>query len=176
MRLLCRPQDMHISDGGVVIPNVEVRAVWVTRFAYNSVTDVKGIIDRAAAAGFNVVYFQIRGNGDAYYKSALSPWAKKLTGTLGKDPGWDPLQTAIDEAHAKGIQLHAYWNVFAGWPVPAGCSTAGTCTCQPTQGFSDSCTLPEAAFPGAPEHFLRVHPEAMAVNAAGKSIDGEYYW
>lgn len=163
------------SDGGVNTPAQEVRAVWVTRFAWSTANDVKGIIDRSAAAGFNVVYFQIRGNGDAYYKSTIVPWAKKLTGTLGKDPGWDPLQVAIDQAHLRGIQLHAYWNVHAAWPVPSGCA-ATTCTCQPTQGLPDSCTLPEAAFPGSPEHFLRQHPEAMAVNAAGKSIDGEYYW
>lgn len=154
----------------------EVRAVWVTRFAWSTAADVKGIIGRAAAAGFNVVYFQIRGNGDAYYKSSLVPWAKKLTGTLGKDPGWDPLQTAIDEARLKGIQLHAYWNVHAGWTTAPGCATAGTCTCQPAQGLTDSCVLPEASFAGSPEHFLRQHPEAMAVNAAGKSIDTEYYW
>lgn len=164
------------NDGGVLTPNQEVRAVWVTRFAYNTAADVKRIIDRSATAGFNVVYFQIRGNGDAYYKSAIAPWAKKLTGTLGKDPGWDPLQTAIDEAHAKGLQLHSYWNVFAGWPVPAGCATAGTCACQPTQGMSDSCTLPEASFAGSADHYLRQHPEGMAVTAAGKSIDSEYYW
>ena len=164
------------NDAGVLTPAFEVRAVWVTRFAWNTATEVKAIIDRAAAAGFNVVYFQIRGNGDAYYKSTLVPWAKKLSGVLGKDPGWDPLQTAIDEAHLKGIQLHAYWNVHAAWPVPVGCSTSGGCTCQPTQGLTDSCVLPEASFAGAPDHFLRQHPEAMAVNAAGKSIDSEYYW
>jgi uncharacterized lipoprotein YddW (UPF0748 family) len=164
------------TDGGVVTPAQEVRAVWVTRFAWSTAADVKGIINRSATAGFNVVYFQIRGNGDAYYKSALAPWAKKLTGTLGKDPGWDPLQVAIDEARLRGIQLHAYWNVHAAWPVPAGCSTSGGCTCQPTQGLTDSCTLPEASFAGAPDHFLRQHPEAMAVNAAGKSVDSEYYW
>jgi len=165
------------TDGGVVVtPTQEVRAVWVTRFAWTTEADVKGVIDRSAVAGFNVVYFQIRGNGDAYYKSTLAPWAKKLTGTLGKDPGWDPLQVAIDQAHLRKIQLHAYWNVHAAWPVPAGCATSGGCTCQPMQGLADSCVLPEASFAGAPEHFLRQHPEVMAVNAAGKSIDGEYYW
>jgi uncharacterized lipoprotein YddW (UPF0748 family) len=163
-------------DGGVSPGGGEVRAIWVTRFAYNSATDVRGLIDRAASGGFNVVYFQIRGNGDAYYASALAPWAKKLTGTLGQNPGWDPLQTAIDQARLRGIQLHAYWNVFAAWPVPTGCATGGGCTCQPTQGQADSCLLPEASAAGAPQHWLRQHPESMAVNAAGKSVDGEYYW
>ena len=166
----------NATDGGSTTAPAEVRAVWVTRFAWNTQAEVESIIDKAAAAGFNVIYFQIRGNGDAYYQSSLVPWAKKLTGTLGKNPGWDPLQTAINRAHAKGVQLHAYWNVFAAWPVPAGCATAGTCTCQPTQGLADSCALPEASVAGAPEHYLRTNPQAMAVNAAGKSQDTEYYW
>lgn len=162
-------------DGGPA-PALEARAVWVTRFAYNTEAEVKAIIGRAAASGFNIVYFQVRGNGDAYYKSTLSPWAKKLTGTLGKDPGWDPLQVAITEAHAKGLELHAYWNVFAGWTVPSGCASAGTCTCDPIQGQADSCTLPEQVADGGVQHFLRLHPEAMAVTQNGKNVDSEYYW
>lgn len=161
-------------DAGTVKP--EFRAVWVTRFAWNTKSQVQGIVNRAADAGFNVVFFQIRGNGDAYYRSKLVPWAQKLTGTLGKDPGWDPLQTAIDAAHARGIQLHAYWNVFAGWPVPAGCKTNGTCTCTPTQGQADSCTLPPASPSGMPNHLLHDHPEYLAVTSTGKSVDQEYYW
>ncbi|MBI3181830.1 MAG: family 10 glycosylhydrolase [Myxococcales bacterium] len=161
-------------DAGSVPP--EARAVWVTRFAYNTAADVNAVIDKAAGAGFNVVYFQIRGNGDAYYDSSLVPWAKKLSGVLGKNPGWNPLQTAIDRARLRGIELHAYWNVYSAWPAPAGCSSSGTCTCQPTQGLSDSCALPEAVPPGAPEHLLRAHPEYMAVNGSGKSTDSEYYW
>jgi uncharacterized lipoprotein YddW (UPF0748 family) len=163
------------TDGGTPAGG-EVRGVWVTRFAYNTQPEVEAIIDKAAASGFNVVYFQIRGNGDAYYQSALAPWAKKLTGTLGQNPGWDPLQVAITRAHQRGLQLHAYWNVFAAWPVPAGCSTSGTCTCQPTQGLADSCTLPEASPAGMPTHYLRANPMKMAVNSAGKSVDTEYYW
>ncbi|MBX5482564.1 MAG: family 10 glycosylhydrolase [Myxococcaceae bacterium] len=153
----------------------EFRAVWVTRFAFTNKASVQAIINRAADAGFNVVFFQIRGNGDAYYKSNLVPWAQRLTGTLGRDPGWDPLQVAIDAAHARGIQLHAYWNVFAGWPTPAGCSST-TCTCQPEQGHSDSCTLPPASPVGMPNHVLHDHPDWMAVTSNGKSVDTEYYW
>ncbi len=159
------------TDAGVPAPADEVRAIWVTRFAYNTAAQVQGIINRAAAAGFNVVYFQIRGNGDAFYKSSLAPWAQKLSGTLGQDPGWDPLQTAIDAAHAKGMQLHAYWNVFAAWP----CSGAA-CMCQPTQGMADSCVLPPASPTGQPNHLLRDHPEYMAVDASGKNVDSEYFW
>lgn len=162
--------DAVASDGGTAAP--EVRAIWVTRFAYNTKPHVESIIAKAADAGFNVVYFQIRGNGDAYYQSQLVPWAQKLSGTLGQDPGWDPLQVAIDAAHARGLELHAYWNVHAAWP----CSGAA-CDCRPEQGMSDSCTLPPASPSGMPNHILRDHPEYMAVLGTGKNASGsEYFW
>lgn len=167
---------MGEGDGGTGIdggePTLqEARAIWVTRFAWNTEPAVRAIIDRAADAGFNTVYFQIRGNGDAYYDSDLAPWAKRLTGQLGKDPGWDPLQVAIDQAHSHGIELHAYFNVFTGWTA-----TAGSTTCRPEQGHADSCILPEASVAGGVPHVLRDHPEWIAVNAQGKSVDSEYLW
>jgi uncharacterized lipoprotein YddW (UPF0748 family) len=65
----------------------------------------------------------VRGAGDAFYDSAVEPWAKSLTGTLGKDPGWDPLQVAIEQAHSHGLELHAWLNTFPAWsgsePPPA---------------------------------------------------------
>ncbi len=169
-----------LADAGS--PSGEVRGVWVTRFAYANANPatakatITRIMSGAAAGGYNVVYFQVRGNGDAYYRSAIVPWAKALTGTLGRDPGWDPLQFAIDEAHARGLQLHAYFNAFTAWTVPSGCAAAGTCSCVAAQGQPDSCVLPEAVPAGAPEHWLRAHPDALVVNTAGRAIDGEYYW
>lgn len=167
------------ADAGTgTLPRGEVRALWVTRFAYSTATQLTQLINDAAAGGFNVIYFQIRGNGDAYYPSNIVPWAAKLTGTLGQDPGWDPLQTAITAAHSKGLQLHAYFNVFSGWPAPGGCKSTNTCTCTPVaaSGVTDPCTLPPASPAGKPTHVLRANPEWMAVTSSGKSIDEEYYW
>ena len=70
------------------------------------------ILDRASSNGFNAVIFQIRPAGDAVYASALEPWASLLTGTQGRDPGYDPLAFAIAEAHARGLELHAWINPF----------------------------------------------------------------
>ncbi len=96
-----------------------VRALWVTRFDYDSPEDVRRIIANVAAAGFTDLFFQIRGNGTAFYKSELEPWAFELSGgkveTLGTAPGWDPLQLAIDEARPSGLRVHAYMNVLPGW-------------------------------------------------------------
>ena len=101
----------------------ETRALWVSRFEYASEGDVRTVMERAADAGFNVVYFQVRGRADAFYRSSFEPWAANLTGTLGKDPGWDPLGVAVEEGRRRGLSVHAWINAFTGWagttPPPA---------------------------------------------------------
>ncbi|MGB3904254.1 MAG: family 10 glycosylhydrolase [Anaerolineae bacterium] len=99
----------------VPTPTVEARALWVPRWSYSSEADVKAIVDKAGQANFNIIFFQVRGQADAYYQSQYEPWADRLSGTLGQDPGWDPLATAIEEAHAAGLELHAYVNVYTVW-------------------------------------------------------------
>jgi uncharacterized lipoprotein YddW (UPF0748 family) len=105
------------------IPSAEARALWVPRWSYKSAADVRAIVKKAAGANFNILLFQVRGNGDAYYASVYEPWADRLTGTLGRYPGWDPLALAVEEAHSAGLQLHAYVNVYPSWlgksPPPA---------------------------------------------------------
>lgn len=97
----------------------QVRALWVTRWDYKTPTDVRKIMKNCAAMRFNVVLFQVRGNGTVFYPSTIEPWAWELTGegpeTTGKDPGWDPLKVAVREAHRRGLELHAYVNVFPAW-------------------------------------------------------------
>jgi uncharacterized lipoprotein YddW (UPF0748 family) len=102
---------------------VEVRGLWVTRFDWTNIASadpnkIDEIVDKSAAAGFNVLFFQVRGEADAYYTPGLEPWARRLSGTLGNDPGWDPLARLIQRAHQRGLQVHAYLNVY---PVWTGC-------------------------------------------------------
>ncbi len=93
----------------------ETRALWVSRFEYASPGEVVTIMKRAGEAGFNLVYFQVRGRADAFYRSSIEPWAANLTGTLGQDPGWDPLGLAVEEGNARGLEVHAWINAFTGW-------------------------------------------------------------
>lgn len=103
--------------------NKEARAVWLSRFEYTprgySAANQKLYIDQAIAnlknANFNILVFQVRGQADAFYHSSYEPWSDRLTGTLGQNPGWDPLQYAIDAAHRNSIELHAWVNVFPCW-------------------------------------------------------------
>jgi len=111
-------------------PMVELRGLWVTRFDWTlNAADVNPakldeIVNNAALAGFNALFFQVRGEADAFYDSNVEPWSQRLTGTLGQNPGWDPLQYLIQKAHERGLQVHAYINVYPVWlgctPPPDG--------------------------------------------------------
>ncbi|MEU9997310.1 family 10 glycosylhydrolase [Streptomyces sp. NPDC050848] len=69
-------------------------------------------LDRAVARRLNAVVLQVRPTADALWPSPHEPWAECLTGVQGRDPGWDPLGTAVAEAHARGLELHAWFNPY----------------------------------------------------------------
>ena len=70
------------------------------------------ILDTLKDTGINTVMFQVRPYGDAMYKSSINPWSKELTGTQGKEPGYDPLAFIIQEAHTRGMKVHAWLNPY----------------------------------------------------------------
>lgn len=131
------------GGGGKTLPDGELRGIWVTRWTYNSPDDVATIMANIAGAGFNTVFFQVRGTMDAYYDSAYEPWASRLSGTLGQDPGWDPLATAVSEGHANGLAVHAYINSFTLW--------SGTTPPPDTD----------------PPHAYNAHPDWLAADSTG---------
>jgi uncharacterized lipoprotein YddW (UPF0748 family) len=109
-----------------VHPKREVRAVWLTTvygldWPSAKATSASGIqqqkneliqiLDRLKSANFNTVIMQVRARGDLIYPSQYEPWATSLTGTLGRNPGYDPLKFAIEETHKRGMEFHAWWNV-----------------------------------------------------------------
>lgn len=142
------------GDTGPLPDDGELRGVWVDRWTYTSADDVSEIMERSAAAGFNTVFFQIRGNADAYYRSSYEPWAKGLSGTLGGDPGWDPLAVAVEEGHRNGLEVHAYVNAFPLW----------------------SGTTPPAE--SSPRHALLEHPDWLVADESGTpmALNSGYVW
>lgn len=74
--------------------------------------ELLGHLDTAVERRLNTVVLQVRPTADALWPSPYEPWAQYLTGTQGRDPGWDPLGTAVDEAHARGLELHAWFNPY----------------------------------------------------------------
>ncbi|MDE6300240.1 MAG: family 10 glycosylhydrolase [Muribaculaceae bacterium] len=74
---------------------------------------IRDQFDRLQNAGVNAVIFQVRPQADAFYPSELEPWSRFLTDNGSAPvPEWDPLQFVIDEAHARGMELHAWLNPY----------------------------------------------------------------
>ena len=118
-------------------PMVEFRGLWVSRFDWTTFAQpanpakIDEIVHNAAEAGFNVLLFQVRGTADAYYDSPLEPWAVRVSGqNLGQPPSpyWDPLAYLIQQSQARGLQVHAYLNVY---PVWTGCTVLPDPAAQP---------------------------------------------
>jgi uncharacterized lipoprotein YddW (UPF0748 family) len=104
----------------------EFRAAWVASVANIDWPSRRGlpseeqkrealeIIDKAQALGLNALLLQVRPAADALYASALEPWSEFLSGEQGRppEPYYDPLQFWIEEAHRRGIELHAWFNPY----------------------------------------------------------------
>ena len=132
------------EDGGELVTGVEVshdrevRGVWFatvhninwpSRAGLDAATqrrELDALLDAAARAGLNTVYFQVRAEADAFYPSDVEPWSRFLTGTMGVDPGYDPLDYAIRGAHARGLELHAWMNPYRAL-ASSSASLASSC-------------------------------------------------
>ena len=112
---------------GASTPKHEFRATWLTTAWGNDWPKTKvtnattrkqqqdsliAIFDRLQAGNMNAVCLQVRGRSDAFYQSSYEPWAAELAGARGTNPGYDPLAFAIEEAHKRGLELHAWVNPF----------------------------------------------------------------
>ncbi|WP_329114610.1 glycoside hydrolase family 10 protein [Streptomyces sp. NBC_01465] len=105
-------------------PHRELRGMWIATVANRDWPSVAGLtaaqqraeliayLDAAAGRKLNAVMFQVRPTADALWPSPYEPWAEYLTGVQGQDPGWDPLGTAVKEAHRRGLELHAWFNPY----------------------------------------------------------------
>jgi uncharacterized lipoprotein YddW (UPF0748 family) len=98
--------------------------------------ELRSLLDHASSIGLNAVLLHVRLAGDALYPTPYAPWSAFLTGTSGEgpSPSYDPLKYAIDEAHSRGLQLHAWFNPFRAM-------------------------LPNFAGKAAKSHVTRAHPD-----------------
>ncbi|HEV7626751.1 MAG TPA: family 10 glycosylhydrolase, partial [Streptomyces sp.] len=69
-------------------------------------------LENARRRRLNTVYFQARPTADALWPSRYEPWSQWLTGTQGKDPGWDPLGFVVREAHRRDLAVEAWFNPY----------------------------------------------------------------
>lgn len=69
-------------------------------------------LDKLHSLGINTVFFQVKPDGTALWRSRILPWSDILTGNIGQEPGYDPLQFILDEAHKRGMKVHAWFNPY----------------------------------------------------------------
>jgi uncharacterized lipoprotein YddW (UPF0748 family) len=113
-------------------PEPEFRGMWVSRFEWPSTSlatvqsRIVNIMTNLDNNNFNAAVFQVRGQADTLYPSPFEVWSNILSANGNAPPGWgsfDPMQYAIDQAHARGLEFHAYINTHVAWqatcPVPA---------------------------------------------------------
>lgn len=102
----------------------EFRGVWVATVsninfpsqagltAATQQQELVDLLDVMVAHNLNAIVFQVRPESDAFYPSELEPWSRYLTGAQGGDPGFDPLAYLIEQAHPRGIEVHAWFNPY----------------------------------------------------------------
>lgn len=108
----------------VILPEKkEIRAAWIATVSNldwpttknnpdAQKSELLSLYSTFKSLNFNAVIFQVRPNADSFYPSALEPWSVYLTGEQGKDPGYDPLKFAVEEAHRMGMEFHAWLNPY----------------------------------------------------------------
>ena len=94
----------------------ETRALWVVRHALTSPGRVDKVVEVAREVNVNTILAQVRGRGDAFYKSDVVPAGEALGGAAA---GFDPLDQMIGRAHAAGMEVHAWINVYLVWSAGA---------------------------------------------------------
>jgi len=115
-----------------------VQGIWVVRHSITSPQKVRKLVNFAVANGYTDLFVQVRGRGDAYYNSDIVPRAD-----LMPRGNFDPLTEIIPLAHANGIKVHAWVNMYLSWSA--------------------------RQLPRDPDHIVNRHPEWVEVNGRGKS-------
>jgi uncharacterized lipoprotein YddW (UPF0748 family) len=131
---VCAQQTPAASPTSDVTSNSEVRALWVVRTTLTSPEKIRTMVQAAKDNRFNTLIVQVRGRGDAYYRSSREPRATELK---DQPPEFDPLAVTLAEAKLRGLKVHAWLNT--------------------------SLLANLDALPTHPKHVYNKHPEWLAV-------------
>ena len=122
------PQPDTVTLPDPALPAGEWRAVWVSYLDWAQLdfstaeafrAGAAQLLDNCAGLGLNTVLAQVRPFGDALYRSTLFPWSHLCTGVQGRDPGYDPLDIFLAEAHTRGLSVEAWVNPYRLRSSPA---------------------------------------------------------
>ena len=171
------------------VAEAEFRAAWISSVhnldwpskkglsSRQAKAELSGLLDSAENLGLTDVFFQVRPEGDALYRSSLEPWSRFLTGTQGKDPGYDPLKFCIKEAKKRGIRVHAWFNPYRA-SVKAGAPLAKNHMARRFPRHAHKVGGVICMDPGAPEvqdHVVKVVTDVASHGESGtRSIESNF--
>lgn len=179
----------------IITPKLEMRSAWVatvwgldwpkTESTGSEATITKQkqemtkMLDSLQVNNFNAVNFQVRGMSDAMYKSSYEPWASWLTGTRGKNPGWDPFAYFVEECHKRGLECHAWVNPYRFNSSATSGGTAGDGTGYVEKGWVINAGSGQILNPGMGEvqdHIVKICKEIISnYDVDGMLFDDYYY-
>ena len=175
---LSAPELDHTSDK----ERGEMRGLWVVRDSLRSPKAIRNVVETAVKYHFNALFVQVRGRGDAFYQSVYEPRAEILA---GQPALFDPLATMVVEAHAKGLQVHAWMNTYLTWSgsrPPRSKQhlwnahrswftqdTKGKCSCVPNDKCEGGFLQPSN--PAVQDHLFRVFTDV----ASRYDVDGIHF-
>jgi len=141
--------------------------------------EIRQVLDTAVELQLNAVVLQVRTSADALYASALEPWSEYLTGVQGQFPGYDPLAVWLEQAHARGLELHAWINPYrarqsGGKSAPAAQHVSRS---RPdwVRSYGDQLWI-DPGMPEAADHTLAVCRDLLSRYAVdGLHIDDYFY-
>ncbi|MFN3305284.1 MAG: glycoside hydrolase family 10 protein, partial [Roseateles sp.] len=141
--------------------------------------EIRAICDTAQRIGLNALILQVRTSADALYESKLEPWSEYLTGTQGQHPGYDPLAVWLQEAKARGLELHAWFNPYrarqSGAKSPVHDSHVSRARPDWVKRYGDQLWM-DPGEPAAAEHTLAVVRDLLSRYAVdGVHIDDYFY-
>ncbi|MEO5588976.1 MAG: family 10 glycosylhydrolase [Gemmatimonadaceae bacterium] len=124
--LLLLPFSALSSQEAPPVAAREFRAIWVATVSnidwpsksglstWQQQAELTALLDKAVELHLNAVILQVRTATDALYASKIEPWSEYLTGQMGRapEPYYDPLAFAVEEAHKRGLELHAWFNPY----------------------------------------------------------------
>jgi uncharacterized lipoprotein YddW (UPF0748 family) len=136
---------LSIVMGGCIMQKValrEGRGIWVVRFQLNSPPALDQTVADAGQEKFNLLFVQVHGRSDAYYRSQFVPRAEALA---EQPDSFDPLEYVLERGHDAGLQIHAWINVLYAWPYPP-------------------------PYPLSPEHVVNSHPDWLVWDDEGRNL------
>lgn len=136
------PYLTRLREKTQILPDNEVRALWVVRDAITTPEAVSRLVDFAVQTRFHILFVQVRGRGDSYYQSSIDPPSPALRAPLAD---FDPLRYVLTLAHRNGIEVHAWLNICYAW--------------------SDTKHAPPSG------HLVTTHPEWILSDAKGTRMD-----